>query len=79
MTRLLEDIPTIRIGIIAHGDYCDSSVYTLKMHELTSNTEGLVEFVTKTPSTGGGDAPEVIILELLLWICIDYSGLFNAC
>ena len=57
--RLIQHIPTIRIGIIAHGDYCDYSNYVLRMVDLTSNVDELVKFVDKVPATGGGDAPEV--------------------
>ncbi|XP_069138575.1 uncharacterized protein [Argopecten irradians] len=57
-TRLIRDIPTIRIGIMAHGDYCDQSVYVIKSIDLTSDVDQLVNFVTDTPSTGGGDPPE---------------------
>eukprot|EP00117_Sycon_ciliatum_P017077 scpid37354/ scgid5201/ Polyubiquitin; Ubiquitin; Ubiquitin-related len=57
--RLLQDIPNIQIGIIAHGDYCDySSKYVLKLIDLTKETEKIVDFVNNVPSTGGGDCPE---------------------
>lgn len=58
-TRLIRDIPGIRIGIMAHGDYCDYSNYVLKSLDLTSNVDALVSFVETVPQTGGGDAPEV--------------------
>lgn len=59
-TRLTQDIPNIRIGVIAHGDYCDEqSSYVIKMLDLTSDTQALVDFVTTVPSTGGGDVEEV--------------------
>jgi hypothetical protein len=63
----MKDIPNIRIGIIAHGDYCD---------DLTSNTiskidfsdksgvDKIVNFVKTVGSTGGGDAPEAYELAL---------------
>ncbi|XP_060066491.1 uncharacterized protein LOC132546792 [Ylistrum balloti] len=57
-TRLIRDIPGIRIGIMAHGDYCDQDVYVIKSIDLTSDVAQLVHFVTNTPSTCGGDSPE---------------------
>ena len=59
--KLLADIPNIRIGIIAHGDYCDYTNYVAKIQDLTSDVDTLVDFAQKTPSTGGGDMPEVCI------------------
>ncbi|ELU05406.1 hypothetical protein CAPTEDRAFT_205460 [Capitella teleta] len=58
ITRLLESIPDIRIGIMAHGDYCDYRNYVTKHIDLTTNINALVEFVETVGSTGGGDAPE---------------------
>lgn len=59
-TRLIQDIPNIRIGLVAHGDYCDAkSSYVLRMIDLTSDVQALVDFASSVPSTGGGDAPEV--------------------
>ncbi|XP_077978997.1 uncharacterized protein LOC144434420 [Glandiceps talaboti] len=59
VTKLLQDIPRIRIGIIAHGDYCDhSSEYVLRSIDLTYNVNELVRFASNVPKTGGGDAPE---------------------
>ncbi|XP_033749926.1 uncharacterized protein LOC117334421 [Pecten maximus] len=57
-TRLIRDIPRIRIGIMAHGDYCDQGIYVIKSIDLTSDVDLLVNFATDTPSTGGGDTPE---------------------
>ncbi|XP_074659039.1 uncharacterized protein LOC141911864 [Tubulanus polymorphus] len=63
VTRLLRDIPTIRIGIIGHGDYCDDTTaggnkYVVKMKDLTTDVDDLVSFVESVPSTCGGDSPE---------------------
>lgn len=59
MKRLLRDIPNIRIGVLAHGDYCDYRNYVVREQELTSRVEALTKFVEDVPSTGGGDMPEV--------------------
>jgi predicted DNA-binding WGR domain protein len=65
VTRLGEEIPGIRIGIIAHGDYCDKgSTYVTKHLPLTSDVEAICHFVEKVGPTGGGDAPECYELVL---------------
>ena len=57
--RLFMDIPNLKIGVIAHGDYCDASVYYLtQTMDLTSNVEGLCEMVKNVEGTGGGDFEE---------------------
>src|SRR5215468_8082549 len=46
VTRLFEEIPGIRIGIIAHGDYCDAgSTYVTKHLPLTDKVDAIVKFV----------------------------------
>ena len=62
MQRLLKQIPNIRVGIMAHGDYCDQGNYVLRYVDLTSDVDALVTFVRDVKSTGGGDAPEVNII-----------------
>ena len=57
--RLQADIPGIRIGIIAHGDYCDAEVfYLIKKLDLTNDIKELCEFVQNVEGTGGGDEDE---------------------
>jgi len=56
IAQLLHDIPTIRIGIIAHGDYRD--IYVTKYIDLTRNEDELVEFVKSVQATGGDDFEE---------------------
>ena len=57
--RLINEIPNIRIGLIAQGDYCDYNNYVIKTHDLSGDTESLKQFAMNVPATGGGDAPEV--------------------
>ncbi|ESO94233.1 hypothetical protein LOTGIDRAFT_232476 [Lottia gigantea] len=57
-SRLIADIPNIRISLIAHGDYCDQSTYVIRMVDLTSDVQELVTFAKDVPSTSGGDTPE---------------------
>jgi hypothetical protein len=63
--RLFKEIPNIRIGIIAHGDYCDaSSSYVTKHFDLSDNATAICNFVERVESTGGGDAEECYELVL---------------
>ena len=63
--RLFREIPNLRVGIIAHGDYCDrNSNYVIKTLELTNDRNRLYRFVSNVPATGGGDAPECYELAL---------------
>jgi predicted DNA-binding WGR domain protein len=65
VTRLCEEVPGIRIGIIAHGDYCDKgSTYVTKHLKLTDDADAICRFVEKVQATGGGDAPECYELVL---------------
>ena len=65
VTRLMKDMPGMRIGIIAHGDYCDkNSSYVTKIFELTDNVQKICDFVQNVGATGGGDLPECYELVL---------------
>lgn len=57
--RLFKDIPDLRIGVIAHGDYCDEKrTYITKMLDLTSDKDKILHFINNVEATDGGDAPE---------------------
>ncbi|XP_005106397.1 uncharacterized protein LOC101845642 [Aplysia californica] len=63
--RLQADIPGFRVGIIAHGDYCDAEhFYDIRLLDLTENVVDVVTFVANTEGTGGGDIPECYELAL---------------
>ncbi len=65
--ELFKAIPRLRVGVIAHGDYCDApprGKYVIKMLDLTSNQSEVVRFVNAVEPTGGGDAPECYELVL---------------
>ncbi len=65
ITRLLDEIPGMRIGIIAHGDYCDAgSTYVTKHLNLSGDVDTICDFVQRVEPTGGGDAPECYELVL---------------
>ncbi|GFO13410.1 von Willebrand factor type a [Plakobranchus ocellatus] len=73
-TRLIQDIPNIRISIIAQGDYCDSeSLYAVRVLDLTSDVQSLVDFANNVPSTSGGDSPECYELVLKKAQQLDWS------
>lgn len=59
VNRLFSDVPNIKIGIIAHGDYCDENkTYLIKSIDLTNDKSKLVDFVNSVENTYGGDYPE---------------------
>src|SRR6266700_776935 len=65
VNRLMEELPGIRIGIIAHGDYCDpDQTYVTQHLNMTHDTAAITDFVEHTQATGGGDAPECYELVL---------------
>lgn len=65
VTRLIDEIPLIRIGIIAHGDYCDEgSTYVTKTFNISGDVDAICDFVQNVAPTGGGDAPECYELVL---------------
>ncbi|EGC32613.1 hypothetical protein DICPUDRAFT_155398 [Dictyostelium purpureum] len=57
VTRLMQTIPNIKIGIMGLGDYCDRENVITTL-DLTENVEKLTTFITKIPHTSGGDVPE---------------------
>lgn len=65
VTRLFRDVPDIRIGVIAHGDYCDAgSTYVTKLFDFSTDKDEIRKFVTQVEPTGGGDAAECYELVL---------------
>jgi hypothetical protein len=63
--RLMKELPGMRIGIIAHGDYCDKgSSYVTKHLDLTDDVKAITHFVETVGATGGGDLPECYELVL---------------
>jgi len=65
VTRLFKEVPGIRVGIIAHGDYCDKgSTYVTKHLDLSDKPATITKFVETVKATGGGDLPECYELVL---------------
>lgn len=59
VSRLFKLVPGLRVGVIAHGDYCDEgSTYLTRVFELNRDVEALCKFVNEVGPTGGGDLPE---------------------
>ena len=58
--RLFREITGLRIGIIGHGDYCDTQHHKHLAHicPLTTDLNTVTHAIKNIPSTGGGDAPE---------------------
>jgi len=63
VTRLMKDIPKIRIGSIGNGDYCDGKIAITTL-DLCDNVKKICKFVESVTATGGGDAPEAYELVL---------------
>jgi hypothetical protein len=63
--RLFKEIPSIRIGIIAHGDYCDKNhPYIMTGLDLSKNLADVQKFVAQVKPTCGGDWSECYELVL---------------
>ena len=62
---MFADFSDLRLGIIAHGDYCDKdNPYTIMAVDLTRDEKQLCKFVREVKSTYGGDADECYELVL---------------
>lgn len=63
--KLFTEVPQLRVGVIAHGDYCDAGVtYVTKTLDLTTDKDKICNFVRTVGQTYGGDAPECYELVL---------------
>ena len=62
---LFKEIPNLKIGIGANGDYCDEGrTYVTKQTDLTNDLYILTQFVRNVGRTGGGDSAECYELVL---------------
>lgn len=65
LTKLFKEMPDIRIGLGANGDYCDDGdTYVTQYIGLSRNIHDICEFIRVTKNTGGGDLPECYELVL---------------
>jgi hypothetical protein len=63
--ELFKTLSNLRIGIIAHGDWCDAgSTYVIRHLPLTNDAVEVVDFIRGVGKTYGGDAPECYELVL---------------
>lgn len=63
--NLFKEIPDLKIGLGANGDYCDRDItYVTKQLDLTTDIYKLVQFARTVERTYGGDAPEAYELVL---------------
>jgi hypothetical protein len=80
VTRLMKEIPGMRIGVIAHGDYCDArSTYVTKALDLTDDVDKICRFVERVEPTGGGDAPECYELVLHEAQAMSWTAAYTKC
>ena len=61
--KMFADIPGLRIGLIAHGDYCDGPNCICSL-ALTDDRANIFDFIRNAPNTSGGDSPECYELAL---------------
>jgi hypothetical protein len=61
--RLFKDIPNLRVGIIAHGDYYDGARAITKF-DFSDDQKAICKFVETVQATNGGDTPECYELVL---------------
>jgi len=63
--KLFKEIPDLRVGIIAHGDYCDKDrYYVTKIFDLSNDKNEVTRFISDVGPTQGGDTPECYELVL---------------
>ena len=75
-TKLFKEIPNLRVGLGAHGDYCDKDrTYVTIQHDLTTNIYDLCQFLRNLKDNDGGEAEECY--ELVLQKARSYNWSFN--
>ena len=76
--RLQSDIPGIRLGVIAHGDYCDEQEFYLEKHiDFTQNVVDLCNFVGGIKGTWVGDQDDCYELVLRKVVIIHVGRRFQ--
>jgi hypothetical protein len=71
--ELFEDIPGLRVAIMAHGDYCDGKD-VLTMLDFTDNVKKICKFVESVDSTYGGDEDEAYEFVLNRARSLDWAS-----
>ena len=73
LPQLFDNIPDLRVGMIAFGDYCDyPNMYFVQ--ELTDNQVDLENFIKRAPNTDGGDYDEFYELILHMAQSFDWKA-----
>lgn len=56
--RLFDSVYNLRIGLIAHGDYCDPKPAIFQVLPLTDDKNQIIKWINEVTNGGGGDTPE---------------------
>jgi len=56
--RLFDSVSNLRVGMIAHGDYCDSKDAIFQVSSLSNEKQPLIDWINSVKHGHGGDAPE---------------------
>jgi len=70
--EMFQLIPELRVGLIAHGDYCDGTD-CYQVLPLTNDKSKIYKFIHTAKNTGGGDDPECYELAMHLAKSMGWS------
>lgn len=70
--EMFQLIPDLRVGLIAHGDYCDGA-NCYEVLPLTNDKKEVYNFIRNAKNTSGGDAPECYELAMHLAKSMGWS------
>jgi hypothetical protein len=73
VAQMFMQVPGLRIGLITHGDYCDSYPFWT-LHDLTQNQAVVRGAILNAPKTGGGDSPEAYEYVMKLGLEMDWQA-----
>ena len=74
LTKLFKEVPNLRIGLGANGDYCDAKTsYVTVWKDFSKDIYHLSQFVRDIKNTNGGDSPECYELVLREAQDLDWS------
>lgn len=66
-SKLFDEIPGLRLGMVSHGDYCDGNNVINKL-DFTNDRESIKKFIQTAPNTGGGgnggEAYELVLRDV---------------
>ena len=70
---MLKDIEGLKIGLIAHGDWCDDDNKIVSL-PLCNDKAAIFDFIRNAPNTSGGDVPECYELALHVARSLGWSA-----